>query len=146
MSASSVTQAGQDPPTILVVDDDPGVPYVLCRILSRNARVLQAACAADALALLEANQADVVISDYRMPGMNGIELMEAVGRLAPDTVRVLISANCDGESVTEALDDGLISRFVMKPWRAEELETAVQSALLERRSRPAASGSAARRR
>jgi response regulator RpfG family c-di-GMP phosphodiesterase len=120
-------------PTILIVDDDPGVLCVLRRIVSRNARVLQAACAADALALLEKSAVDVVISDHRMPGMTGIELMEAVRRCAPDTVRVLISANCDVESTADAINDGLISRFVLKPWREEELETVVHLALRDRR-------------
>jgi response regulator RpfG family c-di-GMP phosphodiesterase len=133
MFTSPVTQTGpQLQPTILIVDDDPGVLCVMRRIVSRDARVLQASCAEDALALLQDNEPDVVISDYRMPGLTGIELMEVVRRSVPEAVRVLVSANCDVESTAGAVNGGLISRFVLKPWREEELETVVHLALRDR--------------
>ena len=134
MNPSLVAQPEpEDVPTILVVDDNPGVRLVLRRLLGREGRVLDAACAEDALALLEENAFDVVVSDYRMPGMNGVELMQAVRRRLPDAARVLISANCDMESTVDAINDGLITRFVFKPWRDDELRTVVHLCLRDRR-------------
>ena len=132
-SSTSSQPEPQDKPTILVVDDEATVRLVVNRVFSRDACVVEAASAEEALVWLERHEADIVISDYRMAGMSGIELMGALRRARPDIARVLISANCDIESTTDALNDGLISRFVRKPWRNEELETVVRLALRDRR-------------
>ena len=130
-SVNALAQPGRSP-TILVVDDDPSIREVLSRMLRHDGRVVTAPCANDALASLEESPADVLVSDHRMPGMSGIELMEAVRRRFPDTARVLMSANCDLESTADAINDGLIARFVLKPWRDEELRTVVRLALRDR--------------
>jgi DNA-binding NtrC family response regulator len=122
----------QDLSTILVVDDDPTVLAVLRRVLGRAGKVRTAACANEALATLDEAAAHVVVSDYRMPGMTGIELFDAVRRRFPDTVRVLISANCEVEAAADAINDGLVSRLVLKPWRDEELLAVVRLSLRDR--------------
>lgn len=119
-------------PTILVVDDEAGIRSVMRRMLSEDGLVATAECGHDALAMLEQGPTDVVVSDFRMPGMTGIQLLDAVRRRFPDTARVLMSANCDIESATDAINDGLVSRFVLKPWRDEELRTVVRLSLRDR--------------
>jgi DNA-binding NtrC family response regulator len=130
MTTQEETSAGP-PKRILVVDDEPAIVNALRRHLTRlGHEVLRAGCAEEALELLERERhVDVVLSDQQMPGMNGIAMMEAVRRRFPDVIRVLVSAQCDIQSASDAINDGLISRFVLKPWREEELETVVTLAL-----------------
>jgi len=116
---------------ILIVDDEPAILSALRRSLQREGfDVLRAGSAVEALeALAQQPQVDLVLSDQKMPGMSGIEMMETIRRKHPDAMRVLISAQCDIQSAADAINDGLISRFVLKPWRDEELETVVHLAL-----------------
>jgi response regulator RpfG family c-di-GMP phosphodiesterase len=116
---------------ILCVDDEPAILNALRRTLTRDGyEVLKATSAVEALAILEREHGvDVVLSDQQMPGMTGIAMMEQVRRSFPDTVRLLVSAQCDIQAASDAINDGLISRFVLKPWRDDELETVLNLAL-----------------
>jgi DNA-binding NtrC family response regulator len=123
------------PTRVLVVDDEPAIVNALRRHLVRlGHEVLRAGSAVEALETLDREgNVDLVLSDQQMPGMNGIAMMEAVRRRFPDVIRVLVSAQCDIQSASDAINDGLISRFVLKPWREEELETVVTLALRDGR-------------
>ena len=122
-------------PRILCVDDEPAILNALRRVLARDGyEVLKATSAVEALAILERERGvDVVLSDQQMPGMTGIAMMESVRRAFPDTVRVLVSAQCDIQAASDAINDGLISRFVLKPWRDDELGTVLHLALRDGR-------------
>ena len=89
----------------------------------------------EALAALEEQEFDVVISDFKMPGINGLQLMEQVRSRYPDTIRILLSGQVDLTEVTRAFNTGLIAQFLVKPWRDdEELISAVQLAARSRKA------------
>jgi len=119
------------PGRLLLVDDEPGVLTVLRRFLQGEGyEILTAGGADEALALLEdCADVDVLIADQNMPGTCGIAMMELIRRKHPRIIRVLLSAHCDIQSASDAINDGLITRFIIKPWRDEELTTVVHLAL-----------------
>jgi len=131
MTTPCATESEMRPARILIVDDEPAILNALRRTLTRDGyEVLKASSAVEALAILERESGvDVVLSDQQMPGMTGIAMMESVRRAFPDTVRLLVSAQCDIQAASDAINDGLISRFVLKPWRDDELETVLHLAL-----------------
>jgi diguanylate cyclase (GGDEF)-like protein len=104
------------PDTLLLVDDEPHVCSSLARILRRdNYRVLTAHSADDALAVLAKNAVDVVLSDQRMPGKKGTELLAAVRDLYPNTVRLILSGAAEIQDITHAMGTGAIYKFLTKP-------------------------------
>jgi response regulator RpfG family c-di-GMP phosphodiesterase len=109
-----------DPETasrVLLVDDEPNVLTALRRALrGRGFDVSCAGSGAEALALLQREPVDAIVSDMRMPGMSGAEFLKASIALAPDAVRVLLTGYSDMESTTKAINEGEIFRYVTKPW------------------------------
>lgn len=118
---------------VLIVDDEPEVAKALRRMLARRGfDVDVAASAQDGLARLEAFSPDIVISDYRMPGMKGPELLDEVRRRAPSVVRFLISGQTD---IGSAAPDEAGHHVLAKPWNNDELVARLLSAV-EARSKP----------
>jgi DNA-binding NtrC family response regulator len=116
------------PPRILIVDDEVHVVGALRRLLRREGFSIEVALnGEEALQKLATFEADVVISDYRMRGMNGLELLGQVLRMAPRTVRVLISGHADLSSGGGGA--GVISHFISKPWDDERLVADVRALL-----------------
>ena len=110
------TPDGPRPDTLLLVDDEPHVCSSLARILRRdNYRVLTANSAEDALGVLAKNAVDVVLSDQRMPGKKGTELLAAVRDLYPNTVRLILSGAAEIQDITSAMGSGAIYKFLTKP-------------------------------
>ena len=125
-------------PRILYVDDEPFVLNAFRRIVRLSGfDPITVSSPEEALAWLEANPGgiDVVCSDYRMPGMTGLEFLGAAQRLAPDAPRILITAHHDFEVAVDAFQVG-IYRLIPKPWKREfligTLTEAVQSVRLTR--------------
>ena len=115
--------------SILVVDDDDEVRKALCRLLGADYEVLQQAPNAKvALALLEAHPVDVIVTDYDMPGMSGIELLQHVRLRWPDTLRVLLTGRADVHLAARALNEGAAHRFLLKPWTRFDLVGILQMA------------------
>jgi len=115
--------------TLLLVDDEPGILGALKRELRGEDYVCLGASSADeALGLLATNRVQVILSDYRMPGMNGVELLSEVRRLQPEAVRMVLSGYADIEAITEAINRGHIYKFLNKPWHAGQLRAAVGDA------------------
>lgn len=103
--------------TLLLVDDDEDVVKLLQILLSRNGyRVLGTTSAEHGLTLLGENRVDVVISDQSMPGMCGAEFLRRVKEIHPDSVRIMLSGLNDLQSVTDAINEGAIYKFLSKPW------------------------------
>lgn len=113
--------------TILVVDDDALVLDSLRAELGRHYNVLTAADAREALEVFSHHPVDCVVSDYRMPGTNGMALLREIGLRDPYVGRVLITAYSDAEARDGALTEKGVLK-VAKPWR-DELEIAVQRSL-----------------
>ncbi|MCA9502032.1 MAG: response regulator [Spirochaetaceae bacterium] len=118
-----------DRPTVLLVDDEPSVLAALQRGLRREGLELRTADrAASAVACLEREAIDLVITDHRMPGPSGIELLALVRARWPATGRILLSGHTGGIPA-EALANAQPSAVLGKPWDDVELRTAIRDAL-----------------
>jgi len=126
---SKLLEDGADARTLLLVDDDEAIIRVLELLLrGRGYRVLSATSAEQGLTLLGENRVDVVISDQRMPGMHGVEFLRRVKEIHPDSVRMMLSGYIDLKSVTDAINEGAIYKFLTKPWNNELLCTNIEEA------------------
>ena len=118
-----------DETTILIVDDEPRVLDALEAILAAEFRVLRAGHGEEALARLAAEpDVAVIVTDHRMPGMTGVELLRRSQERAPDAVRIVLTAYTDVDSLMEAINTGRIYHFVPKPWDPNELLVVVRRA------------------
>ena len=115
--------------TILVVDDDEGVTRSLQRLLLLDGyHVLIANSATEGFELLSLNQIDVIVSDFRMPGMNGVEFLGRVKEHHPTTVRLILTGHADLAVVTDSINIGAIYKILHKPWRDDEFNDQIGSA------------------
>jgi two-component system NtrC family sensor kinase len=116
--------------TLLIVDDDEHVRRALRRVLRRaRCRVLDAPEAQTALDILSRETVQVVVSDYRMPGMSGVEFLRAVKERWPRIQRVLLTGQADSTAIEEAVNQSEIFRFIWKPWDDGHLLITIQSAI-----------------
>ncbi len=116
--------------SVLVVDDDEHVRRALRRVLKRSGCLLHEAADGDgALAVLSREPVHVVVSDYRMPGMNGVELLRQVKERWPRVQRVLLTGQADTSAIEEAVNSSEIFRFIWKPWDDGHLLLTLQSAV-----------------
>ena len=118
------------PATLLFVDDEPGILSSLRRLFRPHGyRILVAESGALGLAELEKTPVDLVISDMRMPEMDGATFLKAVRQRWPDTVRILLTGYADVTSTVAAINDGEIYHYVSKPWDDTEIVNTVREAL-----------------
>jgi two-component system response regulator VicR len=106
---------------ILVVDDEVQVCKSLKRLLRAEYEVETATSGEEGLQLLDGYRPDVVISDFRMPGMNGAAFLAEVRRRAPSSLRFILSGYADLDSVLASVNEGEICHFLRKPWDQAEL-------------------------
>lgn len=116
---------------ILFVDDEKNVLRALQRsFIDEDYEILTAQSGPEALALLEREiPVSLVVSDYRMPGMNGVELLRKVCEAWPQATRIVLSGFADAPAVVAAINQGKIFRFIPKPWDEEELKTSVRDGI-----------------
>ncbi len=115
--------------TLLLLDDEENVLRALVRLLRRDGYTIETATSArQAFEILAAQPVQVIISDQRMPDINGTEFLGRVKDLYPDTVRLILSGYSDFASLTEAINRGAVYRYVAKPWDDEELRRMVREA------------------
>ncbi|MBI5938512.1 MAG: response regulator [Betaproteobacteria bacterium] len=116
--------------TVLCVDDEANILGSLRRLFRPEGyRLLTAESGAAGLAILEAEPVDLVISDMRMPEMNGAQFLEQVRARWPDTVRLLLTGYADIGSTIEAINKGQIYRYLSKPWDDNDMLITVRQAL-----------------
>ena len=116
--------------TVLLVDDEPAILRALKRLLrATGCNVLTAEGGAAGLEILARETVNLVISDMRMPEMNGAEFLSKVASEWPDTERILLTGYADLESTISAVNDGQISRYLNKPWDDDEIIQVVKRAL-----------------
>jgi response regulator RpfG family c-di-GMP phosphodiesterase len=121
------------PPTLLLVDDEPSVLSALRRLFRlQGYDIEQATSGADALQVLARRPVDLVISDMRMPEMDGATFLEAVRQSHPDTVRLLLTGYADIGATVAAINRGEIHRYIAKPWDDQDLLLVVADALRRR--------------
>ena len=111
---------------VLFVDDEPNVLQSIRRSLRKQFDLDTAGGGEEALEMMASNGTyAVVVSDMRMPGMNGVELLSAAKKRWPDTVRIMLTGNADQQTAVDAVNHGDVFRFLNKPCEAEDLAQAV---------------------
>lgn len=119
--------------SILLVDDEPAVVRSLERLLSRHGfRVFHAYSGEQALQILAGQQVAIVLSDFRMPHMNGAELLRHVKHDYPHCLGIILSAYAERDALLECLNTGAAWRFLEKPWDDDQLLNEINLALVER--------------
>jgi len=113
---------------LLIVDDEPEIRAMLCRLLGESYTCESAASAEDALSRLREKEFDLVLSDIQMDGMSGLELLPQLRALAPDTQVIMISGMNAIESPIEAMRAGAYD-YIMKPFDLLHVEASVERAL-----------------
>jgi len=115
---------------VLVVDDEPDVLRSVYDLLRIDYEVVTCQRASEALDHLKAiTDVAVILSDQRMPGMTGIELLQQARLIRPETTRLLFTAYADIHTVIGAINHGHVFRYITKPWGAEELESVIRQAV-----------------
>jgi DNA-binding NtrC family response regulator len=127
--------------SLVIVDDEPNVLSAMRR-LCQNAAILPAipeptittfTSPVDALAHLDTHRVDIVISDYRMPQMDGASFLAQVKARYPDAARIIMSACSDVDGIVRAVNQAGIFRFVSKPWTDPDLKATIIDVLAHRR-------------
>jgi response regulator RpfG family c-di-GMP phosphodiesterase len=109
-------------PRILLVDDEESILNSLRRLLrGQPYDVLLATSGAQALEMLAQQPVDLVMSDARMPNMDGASLLAQVRQLHPAAIRIMLTGYADPTAIIKAINDGQIHRYISKPWNDEEL-------------------------
>ncbi len=115
-------------PSVIIVDDEPGILRALQRVLADCDVKLQLCdSASEALTALQESNCDLIISDQRMPITCGTELLQQAAQISPQTQRVLLSGYADFDAITQAFNDGTLQRFISKPWQDHEIIHLVES-------------------
>ncbi|AFY33228.1 SpoIIE family protein phosphatase [Calothrix sp. PCC 7507] len=114
---------------LMVVDDELDNLDLLYRTFRRDFKVYQASHARGALDILDKEgEMAVIISDQRMPEMNGTEFLSLTVERFPDTIRILLTGFTDVEDLVDAINSGQVFKYITKPWNPERLKTLVEQA------------------
>ncbi|MCD5983218.1 HD domain-containing phosphohydrolase [Pseudomonas sp. CDFA 610] len=116
--------------TVMLVDDEENILNSLRRVLrGKPYDLLLATSGAQALSLFELHQIDLIVSDARMPAMDGPTLLSEVHRRDPECMTILLTGYADMSMITKAINEGHIFRYISKPWNDEELMLTLEQAL-----------------
>ena len=134
MTATPTSPAEAAAFTILCVDDEPNILSALRRLFRPQGYAVRVANGGvEGLAVLDAEQVDLIISDMRMPGMDGAAFLAEARKRQPDAVRLLLTGYADMGSTIDAINGGQIARYISKPWNDQDVLLTVREAL-ERRA------------
>lgn len=121
--------SGTDLPRILVVDDEEAILETMAFTFMDEYEVLTSTDAQEALRMLgEVSPVHVVITDQRMPGMTGVELLKQVYDRYPETMRIMLTGFADSDATLQAINDGHVYAYISKPWEPDELKQIVRRA------------------
>jgi ActR/RegA family two-component response regulator len=113
---------------VLVVDDDNGVLESIAEAIEDKFKVLTASSGAEALKIIAAEQPEIVLTDQRMSPMTGLELLEKVSTLRPNTRRLLYTGYADIKTVIEGLNRDILQRYLTTPWAPAKLDSMLDEA------------------
>src|SRR5947209_14034195 len=117
-------------PTLLVVDDEPEVLRSVHDLLRLDYKIITCTKGAEAIKILDApGTIHVIMSDQRMPGMTGVEVLRHATRVRPEATRLLFTAYADIRAVIDAINQGSVFHYITKPWEPEELQAVVRQAV-----------------
>jgi response regulator RpfG family c-di-GMP phosphodiesterase len=119
-----------DKPTLLLVDDEESILNSLRRLLrSQPYEVLLATSGAQALEIMAQRPVELVMSDARMPNMDGATLLAHVHQRYPDSIRIMLTGYADPSAIIKAINEGQIHRYISKPWHDEEMLLTLRQSL-----------------
>lgn len=121
-------------PSILIVDDENEVLKALERLLRKDYRLFLYTDPAAALAFYQESPTHIVISDMRMPNINGAEFLKAVAESNPRSKRVVLTGFADLALAQQAINEGHVSYYLNKPWQNDELKSKLESLVTELKS------------
>jgi len=129
-SAENAAKPAASSYRLLFVDDEPNVLSALRRIFRQEKyEIITAHTAQEALALLQTHPVQLVLSDFKMPGMNGADFLKLVKERYPDIMRIMLTGHADTSAVMGAIKDGAVYKFILKPWHDDDLRVTVALAL-----------------
>lgn len=112
--------------SIFIIDDDPSVLSSLNRLLKNKGYPVFTFTDGDhGLKALEEKDVAVIVVDYKMPGLSGIEVLQKARDISPDTIRVMITGSLDLELALEAISNGEVYRIIRKPWNNVEFKVTI---------------------
>lgn len=115
---------------LLFVDDEENVLKALVRLFhDENHEIMTATSGEEALEALNGGEVTLVISDQRMPGMQGVELLSRIKEISPDTIGILLTGYADIKAAIRAINSGAVYKYVEKPWDDEQCKLTVRRAL-----------------
>ena len=113
---------------VLYVDDESNNLFAFKASFRRYFEIITAESADEAKKVLEQQSFHVIITDQRMPGTTGVEFLESILELYPDSMRILLTGFADIEAVVAAINKGQIFKYVSKPWVEEDLKAIIEAA------------------
>lgn len=124
----------EDHETLLFVDDEANILSSLRRLFRPlGYRIFTAESGAQGLEIMEREAIDLVVSDMRMPEMNGAQFLEQVNERWPETVRMLLTGYAEIGATIDAINKGHIYRYISKPWEDNDIVLAIRHALRQKR-------------
>jgi DNA-binding NtrC family response regulator len=129
--------------SVLCVDDEPNILRSLQWMLRKDFNVMTAPDGFTALEMLRKHDFDVIVSDQRMPGMIGSEFLREACKVAPRSMRILLTGYSDMQAILRSINEGEVFRFVNKPWTNEELSRTVADAAVIAKTQPVPAPAAA---
>ncbi|NQD93851.1 EAL domain-containing protein, partial [Pseudomonas sp. CrR25] len=125
--------ADQQERYLLLIDDEPGILKALQRELRlENYKTLVARNSLEALTLLATHPVDVVLTDLRLADMNGVEFLRRIRVIYPEIIRMVLSGSTEVSSILKSVNEGVIYRFITKPWDADDLRGQLRAAFAQR--------------
>jgi CheY-like chemotaxis protein len=116
--------------SILCVDDEENILNTMKRVFRREGyRIFTTSSTAEAFSILEHHPIQLIISDQRMPQMTGTEFLSIIKDRYPEIIRIILTGYTDVDSITEAVNKGLIYKFLLKPWNDEDLRLDIRQAI-----------------
>lgn len=114
---------------VLLIDDEPANLRLLRRVLGNDYDTLLAESGNEGVAILEKEPVSLIITDQRMPGMTGVQVLQEAVRIQPQAVRILLTGYTDIQALIDAINSGQIYKYVQKPWDSEDLKLTVKRAI-----------------
>ncbi len=114
---------------VLFLDDEQNVLNSLRRLFFREFDIVISTSGSEALSLLMQKEFSVIVSDNLMPGVKGIEVLQQAKRIAPDTVRIMLTGFGDMQAAVDAINQGEVYKFISKPWDNRELRATILDAV-----------------
>ena len=114
---------------VLYVDDEVNNLNSFKAAFRRDFNIYTASSAREGRKILDNNEIGVIITDQRMPGMTGIEFLESIIAVYPDTIRILLTGFSDINAVMDAINRGQVYKYLVKPWQNDELKMYIENAL-----------------